>query len=381
MVLKLIGCRMTQLHKASFALRRVPQVLRQPQWGKQRHFSAAQATADFRSDTVTQPSEEMRQAMAAAPVGDDVMGEDPSINELQSRTAELCGMESGLYFASGTGSNLCAIGAHCTARGQEVILGDKSHIFIYEGGGSSSLLGLSFNTVRNNEDGTMDLSEVESRIRLYDDHHPITGLVAVENTHNIKGGTIVGPEYLSRLKTICKKHDLSLHMDGARLWNASAALNVSMKTLLKDVDTVSVCFSKGLGAPVGSVLCGPADFIERAKRLRKVTGGGMRQAGGIAKAALHALEHNFPNMRVDHRRCREVRDALAAIPQVRVPTKVDTNILYFEVDNGPALVEDLKEHGYKLGSYGPHRVRLVTHCNISDDNINGVIRAIRSYYQ
>ena len=337
--------------------------------------------ADFRSDTVTQPSEAMREAMALAAVGDDVMGEDPSIHELQSRTAELCGMEEGLYFASGTGSNLCAIGAHCTARGQEVILGDKSHIFIYEGGGSSSLLGVSFNTVPNNEDGTMSIDEIESRIRIYDDHHPITGLIAVENTHNIRGGTILSPDYLRALKKLCKKHDLSLHMDGARLWNASAELGISMKEFLKDVDTVSVCFSKGLGAPVGSVLCGPAKFIERAKRLRKVTGGGMRQAGLIAKAALHALENNYQHLKDDHRRCREVRDALASIPNVRVPLRVDTNILYFEVDDGPALVENLKSQGFLLGSYGLHRVRLTTHCDVGDDDIYGVIEAIKNYYQ
>jgi threonine aldolase len=318
--------------------------------------------------------------MASAEVGDDVMGEDPSITELQNRTAELCGMDAALYFPSGTSANLCAIGAHCQ-RGTEVICGASSHIFIYEGGGASGLLSVAFNTVHNNADGTMDLQEVESRIRKYDPHYPITGLVAVENTHNIRGGTILPPDYLSSLKALCTKHGLSLHMDGARLWNASAELGISMRELLKDVDTVSVCYSKGLGAPVGSVLCGPPDFIEKARRLRKVTGGGMRQAGIIASAAVYALENKFPVMKEDHRRCRVVRDALATIPQVSVPDQVDTNILFFEVNDGPVLCAALAEKGFKLGSYGDHRVRLTTHCNIDDDDITGVIAAIKEHYQ
>lgn len=318
--------------------------------------------------------------MASADVGDDVMGEDPSINKLQERTSALCGKEAGLYFPSGTSANLCAIGAHATNRGQEVILGDKAHIFIYEGGGASSLLGVSFNCVPNNDDGTMDLKEVESRIRAYDDHHPITGLVAIENTHNIRGGTILPMEWISGMRALCDKHGLKLHCDGARLWNASAETGMSMKELLKDIDTVSVCFSKGLGAPVGSVLCGPSDFIERAKRLRKVTGGGMRQAGCIANAALHALDHNFPKMGEDHRRLKRVFEALKSIPQIEVPHQVETNILYFEVDEGPKLVEALRNQGFMLGSYGPRRVRLTTHCNITDADIDGVISAISKYY-
>lgn len=339
------------------------------------------AFADFRSDTVTKPCSGMRESMASAAVGDDVMGEDPSINELQQRTAELCGKESGLFFPSGTSANLCGIGAHCTSRGQEVILGDKAHVFIYEGGGASSLLGLSFNTVPNKDDGTMDLDEVESRIRVYDDHHPITGLVAIENTHNIKGGTILPMDWISKMRALCDTHGLKLHCDGARLWNASAETGMSMKELLKDIDTCSVCFSKGLGAPVGSVLVGPADFIERAKRLRKVTGGGMRQAGCIANAALHALDNNFPKMAEDHRRVRIVYEALKSIPQIQLPSHVDTNILYFEVEEGPKLVAALRHQGFMLGSYGPRRVRLTTHCNITDESIAGVIAAIQKYYQ
>lgn len=331
---------------------------------------------DMRSDTVSKPCDAMREAIFQAPVGDDVFGEDPSVKKLQEMTAELCGMEEALYFPSGTSANLCALGAHCE-RGHEIICGQDSHIFIYEGGGASSLLSIAFNTVKNNDDGTMDIDEVESRIRKDDFHHPITGVVAVENTHNIKGGKCLPPDYLSELKAMCNRHRLPLHMDGARLWNASAASGVPIKELLKDVDTVSLCYSKGLGAPVGSVLAGPSSFIAKARRLRKVTGGGMRQAGLLAAAAIYALEHNFPRMQEDHRRLEEIRAALSQLAGLVVPPSVDSNILFFEVDNGPALVEALESrHGLLLGSYGPRRVRITTHPNIGDEDAQRVIRAL-----
>ena len=332
----------------------------------------------MRSDTVSKPCLGMRKAVFEAPVGDDVFGEDPSVTMLQKATAELCGMEEALYFPSGTSANLCALGAHCE-RGHEIICGQDSHIFIYEGGGASSLLSIAFNTVNNNADGTMDIEEVESRIRKDDFHHPITGAVAVENTHNIKGGKCLPLDYLSKLKAMCNRHGLPLHMDGARLWNASAASGLSMKELLKDVDTVSVCYSKGLGAPVGSVLAGPSSFIAKSRRLRKVTGGGMRQAGLLAAAALYALEHNFPKMKEDHRRLEEIRLALSQLPGLDVPHSVDSNILFFETENneGPALVAALeKKHGLLLGSYGPRRVRITTHPNIGDEDVKRVIEAV-----
>jgi threonine aldolase len=340
---------------------------------------------DLRSDTVTKPSPEMRKVMAEAIVGDDVYGEDSTINELQSRVASLLGKEAGLFVPSGTQSNLVAIGAHCN-RGDEILLGDESHIFIYEGGGASALLGASFMPCRNLANGEMNLEELEEKVRILDDHFPTTSLLCIENTHNKCGGKVLPPKYISELRRICDKNSLKLHLDGARLWNASASLDISMADLCADVDTISVCLSKGLGAPVGSVLVGPKTFIDKARRIRKMTGGGMRQAGILAQAGLFAIENNFPRIKADHQRARRLVEGLAQYGntlEVPHPDEVHSNIIYFDskLGKGPEIMSRMEEFGIKIGSYGDTRLRLTTHIEITDDDVNHTLNAFSQVLQ
>ncbi|HEX7974889.1 MAG TPA: low-specificity L-threonine aldolase [Anaerolineales bacterium] len=340
---------------------------------------------DLRSDTVTQPTPEMREAMAKAPVGDDVYGEDPTVNRLQEMAAALTGKEAGLFLASGTMGNLTAMLAHCQ-RGDEVILGNKAHTFLYEAGGVSALGGIHSCQLPNRPDGTLDLEEIRLAIRPDDAHDPITRLIALENTHNRCGGVALTLDYTQAVGELARQHGLSVHLDGARLFNAAAALGMSARELAGPVDSVTFCLSKGLCAPVGSVLCGSRDFIIRAHRVRKQLGGGMRQAGILAAAGIVALETMTGRLAEDHRRARCLAEGLAALPWLELdPGSPYTNMIFMNLA-GPALsagctgaevASRLAERGVRVGVTGPGRFRLVTHYWIDDLAVERTLAAFR----
>jgi threonine aldolase len=335
---------------------------------------------DLRSDTVTLPTPAMREAMAQAEVGDDVMGEDPTINRLQQVAAERMGKEAGLFVPSGTMGNLTAVLTHC-GRGDEVILGNLSHTFIFEGGGVAALGGVMPHTLPNLPDGRIDLDEIQNAIRPDDVHQPITRLVVLENTHNRCGGTILKPEYMAKVGELAQRAGLKLHIDGARIFNAAVALGVPAKTLVEQADSVTFCLSKALCAPVGSVLCGSAEFIRKACRIRKQLGGGMRQAGVLAAAGLVALDQMVDRLADDHRRARQLAEGLAKIPGLRLDTPIpDTNMVFATLNDENSLgsaqvAARLAEKGIKVGSVGPRRFRMVTHYWIDDEGVDLTIKA------
>jgi threonine aldolase len=339
---------------------------------------------DLRSDTVTQPTPEMREAMYRAEVGDDVYGEDPTVNRLEQMAAERMGMEAALFVVSGTMGNLVALLTHC-GRGDEVILGDRSHTFVYEQGGMAALGGIVPHTVPNQPDGTMRLEDVEGAIRGDNVHLPRTRLVCLENTHNVCNGTPLTAGYTAQVVQLARDHGLRVHVDGARIFNAAAALNVDVSELVRDVDSVQICLSKGLCAPVGSLVCGSADFIAEARRSRKVVGGGMRQAGVLAAAGIVALEQIAGRMAEDHARAKRLAEGLAQIPGVEVAPVV-TNILYFElteaVSKTPEEVgAELAERGVRVLPRAGGRFRAVTHYWITDEGVEHVIAAMREVVQ
>ncbi|XP_061763405.1 uncharacterized protein LOC133557171 [Nerophis ophidion] len=289
---------------------------------------------DLRSDTVTKPGAAMRRAMAEAEVGDDVMGEDPTVNELQKIAADMFGMEAALFVPTGTMSNLIAVMVHCRERGDEMIVGDLSHLHIYEQGGSAQLAGVHATTATTFADGTFDLDQLESKIRhdYPDPHYPRSRLICVENTHNIQGGRVMPLHFLQEVRALADKYSLAVHMDGARLMNAAVALGVPASAILQHTHTVSVCLSKGLGAPVGTMLAGPKDFISRALRCRKALGGGMRQAGILAAAGKLALLEMVGRLQEDHNEAKTFAQALQNCepPLFAVDVAaVETNILRF----------------------------------------------------
>ncbi|KAM4525392.1 threonine aldolase 1 [Odontesthes bonariensis] len=291
---------------------------------------------DLRSDTVTKPGPAMRQAIAEAEVGDDVMGEDPTVNELQKLAADMFGMEAALFIPTGTMSNLIAVMVHCRERDAEMIVGDLSHLHIYEQGGSAQLAGVHATTVTTLSDGTFDLDQLESKIRhgYPDPHYPRSRLICVENTHNIQGGRVLPLPFLQEVRALADQYGLSVHMDGARVMNAAVALGVPPSTILQHTHTVSVCLSKGLGAPVGSMLVGPRDFISRAIRCRKVLGGGMRQAGVLAAAGKLSLQDMVGRLEDDHRNAKIFAQALLDCEPSLFSVDmgaVETNILRFSV--------------------------------------------------
>jgi threonine aldolase len=335
---------------------------------------------DLRSDTVTKPTPAMRQAMAQADVGDDVYGEDPTINLLQQKAAAMLDKEAGLFVPSGTMSNLAAILAHCT-RGDEVILGTKAHTFLYEAGGISALGGVHSCQLPNLPDGTLALEDIEAAIRPDDVHQPITRLVTLENTHNRCGGVALSVAYTRAACELARRHGLAVHMDGARVFNAATALGVDADKLVEGVDSVSICLSKGLCAPVGSVLCGSEEFIRRAHRIRKQLGGGMRQAGVLAAAGLIALEEMTLRLAEDHARAARLAEGLAAIPGLSLfMGPPQTNMVFIQVDEvlpmtTRQLVERLDEKGVKIGVVGTRRYRLVTHYWIDDAGVEQALKA------
>jgi len=336
---------------------------------------------DLRSDTITKPTEAMRAAMATADVGDDVYGEDPTVNRLESLVAEMLGKEAAVYVASGTMGNLTAVLTHC-GRGDEMILGDYAHIFRSEQGGSSALGSVHPHTIRNLPDGTMDLGEVEAAIRGDDPHLPRTRLVCLENTHNFCGGRVLSPEYMDAAADLAHRRGLQVHVDGARLWNAAVALNVSPARLVQNADSVSVCLSKGLSAPVGSVLAGSAEFIQRARRNRKVVGGSMRQAGVIAAAGIVAVTEMVERLADDHANAAALAQGLAQMDGVEIdPATMETNILFFTLTHPDMttaqLVQGLKQRGVLINAAPGRRVRMVLNRHITAEDVPTVLAAMR----
>ena len=333
---------------------------------------------DLRSDTVTLPTEEMRNAMAGATVGDDVMGEDPTVNQLEKMAADLAGMEASLFVASGTMGNLVSVLAHCD-RGDEVVLGDKSHLYCGEAGGISVLGSVSFKPLENQEDGTIDINQIFTSISPDDFHFSKTKLIALENTQNYCGGAVLPTEYVEKVSNFTNDHGLLLHMDGARIFNAAVYLGLNLSTLLENVDSVSICLSKGLSAPVGSLVCGSEEFISKARRIRKMLGGGMRQAGVIAAAGIVALEKMVDRLNEDHINAKKLAVGLSKIPNIGIDVdKVQTNILYFEIKNVSELklASLLEEKGIKLYPRKP-KWRIVTHSGVTSADIDFVLDAFK----
>jgi len=327
---------------------------------------------DLRSDTVTQPTPAMRQAMLAAELGDDVYGEDPTVTRLEQRLAGDLGLEAGLFVPSGTMSNLLGLLAHCE-RGDEYLVGQQAHTYKYEGGGAAVLGSIQPQPIEMAADGSLDLDLVRSYIKADDFHFARTRLLALENTMH---GKVLPLTYLAAARAFTREHGLALHLDGARLYNAAVKLGVPAREISQHFDSVSVCLSKGLGAPVGSVLCGDAALIAKARRWRKVVGGGMRQAGMLAAAGLHALDHQVERLAEDHAHAAQLGTALAELGYQVEP--VQTNMVYLAMGDGAsALQAFLAERGIRI-SPAP-RLRLVTHLDVSAADIEAVIAAFATY--
>lgn len=325
---------------------------------------------DYRSDTVTQPTPGMREAMMSAPLGDDVFGEDPSINELESKTAALFGMEAALYCPSGTMTNQIAIKCH-TQPGDEVICDENSHIYQYEGGGIAFNSGASVKLLPGDR-GRITSSQVLAAIQPDDPHRAHTSLVALENTSNRGGGSCYDFEEIKKIRQVCHEKGLAFHLDGARLWNALVARQETALQYGAIFDSISVCLSKSLGCPVGSLLLGRKDFIKKARRVRKVFGGGMRQAGVLAAAGIYALDHHIDRLAEDHVHARMLAGVIAGKSFVRMVLPVETNIIIFELADelrAADLVQQLKTHGILGYAIAPHRVRLVMHLDITPDMV------------
>jgi threonine aldolase len=334
-------------------------------------------TIDLRSDTVTKPTDAMRRAMLNAEVGDDVYGEDPTVNRLEEIAAEMLGKEAAVYVASGTMGNLISLLAH-GARGDEVILGDNAHIFYYEQGGLSAVGGMHAHTVPNQADGTMALEAIERAIRADDEHFPRSRIIALENTHNRCGGRVLTPGYTDAVGAIAHAHGLMLHIDGARLWNAAVAQNVAPARLAAAADSVTCCLSKGLAAPVGSIIAGSAPFIKQARRSRKLLGGGMRQAGVIAAAGIVALTEMVDRLAYDHANARTLAHGLAQIEGMAVETgAVETNIVVATVTrddvNAVQVAEALAARGVLLNPLDMQRMRIVTNYHVTAANVEQVL--------
>lgn len=332
---------------------------------------------DLRSDTVTQPTADMRQAMVQAQVGDDVLGDDPTVNDLEAYVADLLGKEAAVYMPSGTMTNQVALRSH-TQPGDEVFLEAEAHIYYYEGGGPAALSGVSCRLLPGTG-GSFTAMDVEQALRPSDPHFPRARLVCIENTHNRSGGRIFPLQTIQDIALMCQQQNLSLHMDGARFWNACVATGISEAAYAEPFDTVSVCFSKGLGAPVGSALVGTATQMAIARRFRKMFGGGMRQAGIIAAGALYALHHHRDRLMEDHLNAQRLAIGLQGIKGIVIePETVETNIVNFAVPKMQAkdLVQDLAQRGIAVLATGPHKIRAVTHLMVNRHDIDQAIEAI-----
>jgi len=336
---------------------------------------------DLRSDTVTQPTADMRQAIAQAPVGDDVLGDDPTVNALEAYVAELLGKEAAVYMPSGTMTNQVALRSH-TQPGDEILLEAEAHIYYYEGGGPAALSGVSCKLLPG-EGGVFTAQTVAQSLRPRDPHFPQAQLVCVENTHNRSGGRIFPLETIQAIAQVCQQKDLRLHLDGARFWNACVATGISEADYAAPFDTVSVCFSKGLGAPVGSALVGTAAQMSKARRFRKMFGGGMRQAGMMAAGALYALQHQRDRLAEDHENAQLLAQGLQGIKGVVIdPAAVETNIVNFEVademtgQSADEVVKGLASEGVAMLATGPNKIRAVTNLMVSRSDMKRVIDAI-----
>jgi threonine aldolase len=330
-------------------------------------------TIDLRSDTTTLPTDEMRQAIAESELGDDVFQGDPTINRLQDLAAQRMGKEAALLVPSGTMANLASILTHC-GRGAEVILGNRAHTYKYEKGGISAYGGIHSTQIPNQDDGTMQLEDIRDAIRGIDDHFPVTKLICLENTHNVCGGAPLSVTYTKEVANLARAHNIKMHIDGARIFNAAVALGVDVQDLVEDADSMSFCMSKGLGAPVGSVICGSKDFIDQARGIRKGLGGGMRQAGIIAAAGIVALETMVDRLQEDHTNARLLADGIADLPGVVLdPETIKTNIIYFDLDDAAMesanFLTVLAAKGIQFFDTGPRRFRMVTHYGITAEDI------------
>ena len=328
----------------------------------------AQAFIDLRSDTATRPTPGMRAAMAAAEVGDDVYGEDPTINQLQERVAGLLGKQAALFVPSGTMSNQVCIRTH-TVPGDEMLCESTCHIYTWEAGAPAALSGVTCRTVEGDY-GILDVTQLEDKIRPGNDHYVRTRMVCLENTHNRGGGRVYPLEKIQAISEWAHEHGLIMHLDGARLWNAAIASGISLREWADPFDTVSVCFSKGLEVPVGSALAGPKEFIAKAKRIRKLFGGGMRQGGVIAAAALYAVENQFERLADDHRNAQVIAQAIVDSPGLRLEcAQVETNLVWFEIDPDLGTAKDfaarLKEKGILISVMGSQTARACTHLDVS----------------
>ena len=344
-------------------------------------------TVDLRSDTVTQPTAAMRAAMLAAPLGDDVFGDDPSVNALQDRIAALLGFEAALFVPTGTQGNLCAILAHCQ-RGDEYIVGQMAHCYRWEGGGAAVLGSVQPQPLAHQLDGTLALADIEAAIKPDDAHFARTRLLALENT---LGGKLLPFDYVQSATALAARHGLARHLDGARLFNAAVAqaestgsdIATEARRIAQCFDSASVCFSKGLGAPVGSALCGSRDFIARAHRIRKMAGGGMRQSGLLAAAALHALDHHVERLAQDHALARRLAEGLAGITGLQVEPP-QTNIVFADLtgaarDHSAALLAHLQAQGVR--ATGLYRLRFVTHLDVNAAGVDRAVTAIRGFFR
>ena len=329
---------------------------------------------DLRSDTVTQPTAAMRAAMAAAEVGDDVFGDDPSVNALQERIASMLGKEAALFVPTGTQSNLCALMAHCQ-RGDEYIVGQMAHTYRWEGGGAAVLGSIQPQPLAQQADGSIRLEDIEANIKPDDAHFARTRLLALENTW---GGQVLPLPYIEAATALARRRGLATHLDGARLFNAAVASATPAHEIARHFDSVSVCFSKGLGAPVGSALVGPKDFIARAHRVRKMLGGGMRQAGVLAAAALHALEHHVERLAQDHAHARALAEGLQGLSGVSVQPP-QTNIVFVDLapEKAAGVVERLRGAGVLCT--GLYRLRLVTHLDVSSADVGRAVAVLRQH--
>ena len=337
-------------------------------------------TIDLRSDTVTLPTPTMREAIYRAELGDDVFGEDPTTKRLEKIAAERMGKEAAVMVASGTMGNLVCVLTHCR-RAEEVILGNRSHTFLYESGGMSALGGIHPHTIVNQPDGTMRLEDIEAAIRGHNVHFPRTRLICLENTHNRCNGSALTPEYMETVAALAKDRGLMVHLDGARIFNAAVALQVDVKELTRHADSLSFCLSKGLSAPVGSVVCGSREFIAEARRNRKVLGGGMRQSGIIAAAGITALEQMVDRLTEDHANAQRLAEGIARITGLAIePEMVQTNIIYFNLISQQLTVEklvtQLNNKGIKILQVAPTRLRAVTHYGISAEDIDLTLTAL-----
>ncbi|MBL0564008.1 low-specificity L-threonine aldolase [Aeromonas veronii] len=331
---------------------------------------------DLRSDTVTQPTDAMRQAMLHAEVGDDVYGEDPGVNALEAFGARLLGKQAALFVPSGTMSNLLAVMSHCQ-RGEGAILGNAAHIYRYEAQGSAVLGSVALQPLPMQRDGTLAFDDIKAALAPDDAHFVQTRLICLENTHN---GKVLPLSYLQEMGAFVADRGLKLHLDGARLFNAAVASETSVEVIAAPFDSISICLSKGLGAPVGSLLVGSHDFIARARRLRKMLGGGMRQAGILAQAGLFALEQHVTRLADDHRRAKRLAEGLAALPGIELDLSlVQSNMVFLRLHEGESapLLAFMKERGILFSGYG--ELRLVTHLQINDDDIEEVIDAFTEY--